>query len=431
MNALFTLIVSVLISSVLMASPAQAACTQQMELTGTIGPASQDLLERGLLRAKENHCDSLLVLINTPGGSLQTTRTMVELILNSPIPILCLVSPSGGHAGSAGAIILQACHVNGAMVATNLGAATPIMGNGANIPEDLRKKILNDTKSWMDSIIKLRGRNARIGAEFIDDAKSVSAEEAKKQGAIDVVVAKVDEFLGFANGREVKMTESKTQKVETGDLKVFQKDLRYEALSLFADPETAYLLMMGSLALLYFEVTHPGTMVPGVLGGIGLILSSVALQKLNVQWAGVALILLALGLMIAEAYVTSFGILGVGGIAAFIIGSLFLFDPAQTGGYRLPLSLILPTALILGSVMLAVAFLVMRTFKVRRRGGFDDMVGEKAHVVSVSGNKQSGQIEIAGETWNFESHHPLEVGHRVRVTGHRGLTLLVTSAQEA
>lgn len=397
-----------------------------MEMTGVIGPANLDLFTRALKRAQDWQCGSLLVLLNTPGGSLQTTRFMVEKILNSPLPILCLIAPSGGHAGSAGAILLQACHVNGAMEATNVGAATPVAGGGAELPEDLRKKILNDTRSWMDSITRLRGRNQKFGEDIITEAKAVSASEAKRLGAIDVVVSKVEDFLAFARNRQVKLSENVSAKVTVGERRPFVQDWRYKTLDLLTDPQTAYLMLMGSLALIYFELTHPGITVPGVIGGMGLIISLVALHKLDVEWGGLALIALALALFIAEIFVPSFGVLGLGGIAAFVMGSLFLFDPAETGGYRLPLTLILPTALALGGIMVGVGYLVLKSRRRRETDNPSDLVGRQGVVVDIaSDNEREGQLEISGETWRFEAPLPLKIGQRVQVRGQRGLTLLV------
>lgn len=391
-----------------------------------IGPANLDLFTRALKRAQDWQCGSLLVLLNTPGGSLQTTRFMVEKILNSPLPILCLIAPSGGHAGSAGAILLQACHVNGAMEATNVGAATPVAGGGAELPEDLRKKILNDTRSWMDSITRLRGRNQKFGEDIITEAKAVSASEAKRLGAIDVVVSKVEDFLAFARNRQVKLSENVSAKVTVGERRPFVQDWRYKTLDLLTDPQTAYLMLMGSLALIYFELTHPGITVPGVIGGMGLIISLVALHKLDVEWGGLALIALALALFIAEIFVPSFGVLGLGGIAAFVMGSLFLFDPAETGGYRLPLTLILPTALALGGIMVGVGYLVLKSRRRRETDNPSDLVGRQGVVVDIaSDNEREGQLEISGETWRFEAPLPLKIGQRVQVRGQRGLTLLV------
>jgi membrane-bound serine protease (ClpP class) len=408
---------------------AEKGCTLEIAMTGTIGPANLDLLERSLKRATDYRCGSLLMLVNTPGGSLQSTRLIVERILNSPVPVLCLVAPSGAHAGSAGAIILQACHVNGAMEATNLGAATPVAGGGVEIPEDLKKKIMNDTRSWMETITRLRGRSEKFGQDIVTEAKAVSADEAKKLGAIDAVVTKVDDFLEFAAGRTVKMSENISTQVKVGERRVFEPDWRYKALDLFTDPQTAYLVLMGSLALIYFEVTHPGTMVPGVLGGIGLVVALVALHKLDVEWGGLALILLGIIFMIAEAFVPSFGILGIGGLASFIIGSLLLFDPAETGGYRLPLSLILPTAVTIGLIMMGVGLMVLRTYRVRTRGGFEDLIGETGVIVTVADGR-AGQMEILGETWAFESAVEIREGQKVKVSGHKGLTLKVEPSKE-
>ncbi len=402
-----------------------AKCSIELELKGAIGPASLDLLTRGFEMAKVKECASLIVTINTPGGSLETTRLIVTKILNSPIPVLCLVYPSGGHAGSAGAIILQACHVNGAMEATNLGAATPVSGGGEAIPEDLRKKLLNDTRSWMDGITKLRNRNEKFGQDIILEAKAVSAEEAKKIGAIDFMAKTKQEFLDFAVGREVQMSEDLKQIVAVGPVEVFQPDLRHQALSLLTDPQIAYLIFMGSLGLLYFEITHPGTMVAGVVGAVGLVVSMVAMHKLNVEWGGLVLIFLGVILLVAEVFVPSFGILGLGGVTSFVVGSIFLYDPAKTGGYTLPLSTILPSAFLLALITFGLGYLAVRSLKVKKRGGFDDMLNLVGTVVELQEDSKSGLMEVRGELWKFSSSKPVQIKSSVKVTGHLGFTLNV------
>ena len=406
------------------------ACTVEIEMTGTIGLSSLDMLKKGLDRVKEKNCQSLLVNINTPGGSLQTTRMIVEEILNSPVPVLCFITPSGAHAGSAGAIIMQACHVNGAMRATNLGAATPITGDGKDMPEDLRKKMLNDTTSWLDGITELRGRNKQFGREIITEAKAVSATEAEKLGAIDFVADRKLDFLQFAENRTVKMSENKEQKVVVGDLETITPNFRDKFLAMITDPQIAYLLFMASLGLIYFEITHPGTMVAGVVGGIALVISMVALHKMDVQYGGLLLLLIGVALMIAESLVASFGILGIGGIAAFIAGSLFLFDPQTPGGYSLPLDIIIITSVVMGGLMLAVAYMAFNTRNVRRKGSYDDLLGENGVIVTVKDNKRSGQMEIAGETWKFRATEDVDVEQTVYVNGFKGLTLIVGSKKE-
>lgn len=400
-----------------------STCTAQIEVTDVIGPASLDLLQRGEKYAAQEKCSSILLLINTPGGSLDSTRRIVEMIINSQYPYLCLVAPAGGHAGSAGAIILQACHVNGALVGTNLGAATPVT-MGGEIPEDMRKKILNDTRSWLDSLTKMRGRSEKFGQDIILEAKAVTAEEAHKLKAIDYVGKTTDDFLKFATGRTVKMSGDKEQKVETGVLHAFVLDIRYKLLSLVTDPQLAYLILLGSLGLLYFEMTHPGTMIAGVAGAVGLIVAMIALHKLDVEYGGLALIFLGIVMLVAELFVPSFGALGVGGIISFVFGSLFLFDPVKTG-YRLPLSLILPVALFFAIVFLGVGYLLLRTQKVKKKGGFEDLLGLKARVVSLEGAGNSGMIELRGELWKFQSPTSLSLTDEVSVRGYEGLVLKV------
>lgn len=405
-------------------APAHAICTIEAPVIGPVGPATLDVLERVQKKAEQNKCDSILLLINTPGGAVDSTRKIVENILNSKRPVLCLVYPDGGHAGSAGAILLQACHVNGALTGTNLGAATPIMGTGESIPEDLRKKMLNDMTSWMDSLTGLRRRNAAFGRDIIVDAKAVTAEEAHRLKAIDFLVNSKSEFLEKAGGREVAMTEKQIHKVQVGDVIPFELDTRFQILSFLSDPQIAYLLFLGSLALLYFEFTHPGTLIAGVSGGLGLILAMIALHKLNVEWGGLLLILLGIALLIAEMFVPSFGALGVGGITAFIVGSLFLFDPVKTG-YAIPLSTVVIATLVFGGLFLGIGLLVLKTLRLRRKLGVEEQVGGEARVASVQSDSLSGFVEQRGEMWAFTSDEPVTVGQMVDVVEHSGLVLKV------
>ena len=400
-------------------------CTVELSMEGAIGAGSLDVYERAESLANEKKCSSLLILLNTPGGSVDSTRQIVSRILGSPRPVLCLIYPEGGHAGSAGAIILQACHVNGAVAGTNLGAATPILGSGESAPEDLRKKMVNDMTSWMDSLTNLRGRNKEFGRQIIVDAKAVSAKEAHEIGAIDLLVASKSEFLSLASGKTVKLSEGVEAEVVVGDLIPFLLDLRFKLLSLISDPQLAYLLFLGSLALLYFEFTHPGTLIAGVVGGLGLVLSLIALHKLNVEWGGLLMILLGVGMLIAEIFVPSFGALGIGGIAAFIFGSLFLFDPLKTGGYTLPLSTILIATILFGGLFLGIGYLVLKTFGLKKTEGLDDLIGKEGLVKAVEVDGQSGSLECDGEIWSFHSDEPTAEGQRVVILSYENLKLKV------
>lgn len=403
---------------------AQASCTIAVTISDAISASTSDYLERAEKRAEEQKCDSILVRMNTPGGSLQSTRLIVERMLASPVPYLCLITPSGGHAGSAGAIILQACHVNGGLSATNIGAATPILGTGTETPEDLRNKLINDTVSWLEGVTKLRGRSQTFSKEIITEAKALSSEEAVKIKALDILAITELDFLQQSQGRKVLLSEEKEAAVIVGDLKDFQPDLRYKILSFAADPEFAYLLFMGSLALLYVEITHPGLIAPGVIGGIGLVLSLVAFHKLEVAWGGLALILLGIAFLILEVFVPSFGALGIGGLISLFVGSLFLFD-AQATGYSLPISLILSVVGVLGAFFFGIGFLALKTLRMKSQDADADLMATEGVVVSVEQSGHRGQIEIMGETWNFVSEDAMQKNDLVHVTARQGLTLNV------
>jgi len=418
------LLVQVLALILVLAIKAQANCTIAVTINEAITASTSDYLERAEKRAKDKQCDSIYMRMNTPGGNLQSTRLIVERILASPVPYLCLITPSGGHAGSAGAIILQACHVNGGVTATNIGAATPILGTGEQISEDLRKKLINDTVSWMEGVTQLRGRSLKFSKEIITEARSVSAEEAHKEKALDIVAPNELEFLRAAAGRVTVIGEKKDVTVKVGDLVEFAPDLRYKVLSFIADPEFAYLLFMGSLALLYVEITHPGLVAPGVIGGIGLVLSLVAFHKLDVAWGGLALILLGIAFLILEIFIPSFGALGIGGLIAVFVGSLFLYD-AQTTGYTLPISLILSVVGVLGAVFIGVGYLALKTIRHKSSDVDSDLKSTEGVVVSSEASGHRGQIQIMGETWNYVSEDSLQKGDRVNVTDRQGLTLNV------
>ena len=408
-------------------SIARAECTLAMDITQVIGPANLDFLERGLNEARRRSCSSILLKINTPGGSLETTRLMVERILNSEIPVLCVVAPNGGHAGSAGAILLQACHVSGALPTTNLGAATPVTLQG-EMPEDLKKKIFNDTTSWIDALTELRGRNKEFGRELVTLAKAVDAKEALRLKAIDFIADSPELFLEKAKNRTVKMAQGKETSVLIGPLVDFPQDARYEFLSLATHPQVAYLMFMGSLGLLYFELTHPGMIAPGVIGSIGLLISLVSFHLLDVQWGGVGLLVLGLIFLILEMFVPSFGILGIAGIASFVAGSLLLFDPST--GLSVPLVTVLPTAIALGGLLLGLGYLALKAQRRKTHTGAQMIEGEKGAVVVVDSDGKHGQIEILGETWRFQSPIPLVLGQSVRVLSIKGLVCSVEPIEE-
>ena len=228
---------------VLLPESATATCTVQVEMSHPVTAITLDIIKNSQKFAKQENCQSILLKINTPGGSLSATREIVQEILNSPYPFLCLISPPGAQATSAGAIILQSCHINGALKGTNMGAATPVsLGKDMEKESDMRKKILNDTISFVETLTSMRDRNQDFGKAIVEEAKSVTAEEAHRLKAIDFIGTREEDFLNFSQGREVKMREGVKTKVQVGPLKIFPMNFRYSLLNFFANPQLLYLL---------------------------------------------------------------------------------------------------------------------------------------------------------------------------------------------
>ena len=404
---------------------AQANCTLSVEIRDAVGPATYDYLQRAQFRAEEKKCQSVLVKVNTPGGSLQSTRKIVELIMTSPIPYLCLIYPSGGHAGSAGAIIMQACHVNGAFEATNIGAASPVAGSGQKIPDDLRKKLFEDTKSWVEGLARYRGRSVQFAKDIVVEARALDAKEAFKANAIDVVVSDIDEFLAFADGREVRLDSEKKTPVVVASLEMFDPGLRHNIMQIFSNPQWAYLIFMGSLGLLYFEMTHPGSILPGVVGAFGLVVSLMNFHILGVSWGAVLLILLGVGFMFAELFVPSFGALGLGGVASFIVGSMLLFDGSS--GQTIPLSLIITASIILALIMFGIGLLAIQA---TRRGIInrerERMEGQEVSVRQFNSKKKRGIGFYQGELWKIQSEDFLNEEDMAVIKEVKGFTLIVS-----
>ena len=404
-------------------------CTIELKIEGSIGAATLDALERAIYQVEKQSCSALLLLINTPGGQLLSTRKIVDRILNTSFPVLSLIYPAGAHAGSAGAIIMQACHVNGAIETTNIGAATPIMGGGQKIADDLRKKMINDTTSWLDSLTQLRKRSKKFGREIVTEAKALSAQDAFKEKGIDFVGKTKQEFLQFAEGREVTVKNGELHVVQIGDLVPFHLGFRHRLISLITGPEFVYLLFSGSLLLLYFEITHPGLGAPGILGVMGLILSFMGMHKLDFSWAGVILILLSMVLFLAEVFISGFGIFGASGVVSFFLGSVLLFDPSKTGGVDIPISLILSITFTFAILMGLITWLALSTFKIKRKKSisddFMDKMASPATIVQVNEDGVSGFALIKGENWRFRSKTKVHKGDRVKVISYKELTLEV------
>lgn len=421
-----------------------------LDVRGAIDPASRDFILRGLEQAQARNAAVVILKIDTPGGLDSSMRDIIQAILASPIPVIGYVAPEGARAASAGAYILYACHIAAMAPATNLGAATPVQIGGVPLPahpsdpdqagdsdsqkptqkpdakpaptgSDMERKLINDARAYIRSLAQLRGRNVEWAEKAVTEAASLSAQDALQQGVIDLVATDIPNLLNQADGRSVEVAGVK-QSLATRDLRVqtLEPDWRNRLLGMIAHPMVAYVLLLIGVYGLFFELSHPGVALPGVLGGICLLLALFAFQVMPVNVAGLALLLLGLAFMIAEAFVPSFGALGLGGVAAFVTGSLLLWD--ETGpGYQIPLALILGFALASAAVLISLATLLVRQRARPVVSGAEELIGATGAVMA----GDASRAWIHGASWLIRADRPLCPGQGVRVTGRAGLTLFV------
>ncbi len=415
-----------------------------LSVDGVIGPASADYVRRGLGRAREQGAAVVVLRMDTPGGLDTSMRDIIRDIVASPMPVLSYVAPSGARAASAGTYILYASHVAAMAPGTNLGAATPVNLGGegsplpgreppasgprngaASGPDSARTasqaKAVNDAVAYIRSLADLHGRNADWAERAVREAVSLPAREALDQGVIDVVANDVADLLGQADGREVRLGAG-TVKLRTAGLELrhIEPDWRSRALGVITNPNLALILMMIGVYGLLFEFMNPGALVPGVVGGICLLIGLYALSALPVSYAGAALMLLGLGLLVAEAFAPSFGILGLGGVVAFVLGAMLLID-TEAPGYALSLPLVAGVALSALAASLVVVRLALSSRRHRVVSGTAAMVGEPARVLDWSG--VAGHVHAAGERWSATGPSGLMPGQTVRVRSVHGLSV--------
>jgi membrane-bound serine protease (ClpP class) len=417
-----------------------------IEIRDAIGPATSDYFTRSLKAAEEKRASLFIVQLDTPGGLDSAMRDMIRAVLASSIPVVIYVAPSGARAASAGTYLLYASHIAAMAPATNLGAATPIQIGAAPPPEReapkadeknkegtkspamepgtaAERKAVNDAVAYIRGLAELRDRNGDWAETAVRTGASLSASAALKQGVVDFIARDIDDLFSQIDGRTIKLPSGDVQ-ISTSGLTIerIEVDWRTRLLSMLTNPNVAYLLMLMGVYGLLLEGYNPGAILPGVVGGISLILALYAFQVLSVNYAGLALMALGVALIVGEAFAPSFGVLGIGGIIAFVFGSIILMDN-DVPGFQIATSLIGAIATAGGVLMLTMVMYFARSRRAPVTTGQEQLLREQP--IALTDFTAAGQVKLHGELWNAVTTGPVKAGQRLRVVRVDGLTLHV------
>lgn len=423
--------------------PAAVPPVVLLSQSGALGPAHADYLRRGLDKAAALKAQLVIIQMDTPGGLDLSMRSVIKNILASPVPVATFVAPNGARAASAGTYILYASHIAAMAPATNLGAATPVSlgpqpaaprepaasrdksgtDNAPSSAQAMLNKQTNDAAAYIRGLAELRGRNAEWADKAVRESVSLSAQEALKLNVIDLIATDMAQLLRQLDGRRLTVLgQERRLATAAAEIIDIQPDWRTRLLAVITDPGIAYILLMIGFYGLLFEFYSPGLVAPGVIGGISLLLALFALQLLPVSYTGLALIALGIGLLVAEHFAPGFGLLGLGGIVAFVIGSVMLID-TDAPAYRIPWPLIAGVTLASAGFLLVVLNFAMRARQRPVVSGREQMLGATGEVIVNPDGSVSASI--LGEVWKVRANAPLGRGQQVRVVGIDGLVLSV------
>jgi membrane-bound serine protease (ClpP class) len=394
-----------------------------IHLDDTIQPISADYMARGLNAGAAQHANAVLIEINTPGGLLDSMRQMVSRVIASPVPVIVYVAPSGSRAGSAGFFLLEAADVAAMAPGSNAGAAHPVV-MGTKLDDTMKQKLENDTAAFLRSYVARRGRNVQAAEDAVRSSKSYSDQEALQLKLIDLVAPDDASLLNDIDGRTITRFDGSKAVLHTRGAELIAVDptLREEILDRLTDPNLAVLVLMVGGLLIYVEFNTPGTIIPGALGTILVLLALFGLNLLPVRYTSVMLLLAAFVLLILEAHFASHGVLAAAGIISLVTGALTLVD-GPIPELRVHLATALSAGLAFGLITVFLLRLALRARRSKSRMGGDAMIGEIAVVTQPLA--PTGQVMVNGELWQAESATPAALGDRVRVRGLRDLTLLV------
>lgn len=393
---------------------------------GAITPAASEYIVGGIARAEAAGAEAVILQLDTPGGLDTSMREIVKAQMASTVPVVVYVAPSGSRAASAGAFITLAAHVAAMAPGTNLGSASPVQLGGAITDTTMAHKVMNDASAYIASIAAQRGRNVDLARAFVESAANITAAEAVAQGAVDLMAATLPALLDSLDGRTVALGDS-TRALRTAGVEAttFGMNWRQNLLKRLADPNLAYILMLLGIYGLFFELSNPGALVPGILGGISLILALFAFQTLPVNFAGIGLILLGTILFLLEIKVQSYGGLTIGGLASLVFGSLLLFDSSEPW-LRVSLGVMIPALAVFGGFFLLCIWLVVRGQRRPAAVGKRTLVGLTGRVVAaIPGGVGRGKVICRGEVWDAVADETLPAGQRIEVVEIEGRVVRV------
>jgi membrane-bound serine protease (ClpP class) len=408
--------------------PAPGPVVDLIVIDGGINPAVDDFIRESIERARARGSKALIVQLDTPGGLLTSTRSIVKEILGAPVPVIVYVAPSGSGAGSAGVFITLAAHVAAMAPGTNIGAAHPVAGGGQEVKGVMGEKIENFTASFSEAIAQKRGRNTEWAIQAVRRSVSITEKEALAKNVIDVVAKDIDDLLRQADGKKVEVGDRfQTLALKDARVERFEMGLRQKIINTLSDPNIAYLLLMAGILGLYMEFSNPGVVFPGVAGAIALLLALASFQIIPINYAGLILILLGVALLTGEAFVPSFGVLGIGGAISLALGSLLLFD-TESSDLVVDRSIVFTAVATLSALMVVLGYLVFKSQRRKPTLGLEGLIGEIGDV-RVTLNP-TGKIFVHGEYWNAEGDGEIAAGEKVRVVGFDGMCLKVTRLSE-
>jgi membrane-bound serine protease (ClpP class) len=407
--------------------PAAPPVVDLIEIDGAINPASADFIQDSVAKAKHDGAAALVIQLDTPGGLLTSARQIVKVLLNAAVPVIVYVAPAGASAASAGTFVTEAANIAAMAPGTTIGAAHPVEMGGEALSGPMGEKIENFTASLAKTIARERGRNEAWVEEAVRKSSAIGESEALKLHVIDIVASDLRDLLTQASGRQVKIADRRMVKLQLAGAIVRHGEMRFgeRLLNRLADPNLMYLLMVAGMLGLYFEFAHPGVFLPGFIGAICLLLALASFQVIPINLAGLMLLLLGAAMLASELFVTSYGVLGMGGVVAFVIGSFLLVDRSETD-LGINRGIIIGAAGAMSVLILGIGYIAVRARGRRAKTGREGLVGEIGVVRDAIAPDAPGRLFVHGEIWRASSSATIAAGTRARVTAVHGLELLVS-----